>query len=148
VDEDVNEDVNEDQDSTAAQAPATAGPGAASAGIPSGGGPSGAVEAGHVPEDARDEQVAVERGPASGGESAQAVPGQPPVPQVPPVPVPGAAPGTSVPGVQAAQASSPEDGVVGGEKAPGSDASVSSPGAWTALAVPGKPDGEVDTRSR
>jgi hypothetical protein len=35
-----------------------------------------------------------------------------------------------------------------GDKAEGSDASISSPGAWTAAAVPGKPDGEVDTRSR
>ena len=41
----------------------------------------------------------------------------------------------------------PEDGIHAGDKAPDSDASVTSPGAWTALAAPGAPDGEVDTRS-
>jgi hypothetical protein len=46
--------------------------------------------------------------------------------------------------VQAAQGPSPDDGVHAGEKDEGSDA---SPGAWTAAAAPGKPDGEVDTRS-
>jgi hypothetical protein len=135
-----------DETTTAAQAPATGGPGAAAAGVPAGGAPSGAVEAGHLPEDARDDRVPVDRGPE--GDGARAVPGQAPTSQAPPVPVPGAAAGTSVPGVQAAQGPSPEDGIHAGDKAAGSDASVSSPGAWTALAVPGKPDGEVDTRSR
>lgn len=70
------------------------------------------------------------------------VPGQPPAAPVPPVP----APGDTAPGVRAAQGASPEDGVHRGEKDDESDASVSSPGAWTAIAAPGKPDGEVDTR--
>ncbi|HWH28468.1 MAG TPA: hypothetical protein VNU26_05820 [Mycobacteriales bacterium] len=133
---------------TTGQSPATGGPGEASAGVPSGAAPSGALSAGHVPEDARDDVVVAEAGPQGGGEGARALPGTPPGPAVSPVPAPGAAPGVSVPGVQAAQAASPEDGIPAGDKTPGSDASVSSPGAWTALAVPGKPDGEVDTRAR
>ena len=80
-------------------------------------------------------------------EGAGAVPGQPPGVAAPPVPTPGAAPGTTVPAVQAAQGASPDDGISAGDKDAGSDASVSSPGAWTATAPPGKPDGEVDTRS-
>lgn len=86
--------------------------------------------------------------PATGGSGpAQAVPGQPPGSPVSPVPSPGEAPGTATPGVQAAQGASPQDGVHAGDKAEDSDAATSSPGAWTALAPPGKPDGEVDTRS-
>lgn len=77
-----------------------------------------------------------------------AVPGQPPGAATSPVPAPGEAPGRSVPGVQTAQGASPADGVHAGDKDDDSDASVSSPGAWTATAVPGKPDGEVDTRPR
>lgn len=84
--------------------------------------------------------------PAGEPEGAGAVPGQQPGVAASPVPSPGEAPGASLPGVQAAQGASPDDGVHAGEKAEGSDASVSSPGAWTATAVPGKPDGEVDTR--
>ncbi len=62
------------------------------------------------------------------------------------VPAPGHPDSSAGPGVRTAQGASPEDGVHAGEKSPGSDASVSSPGAWTALAAPGHPDGEVDTR--
>jgi hypothetical protein len=132
----------------AAQSPATGGPGAAAAGVPSGGAPSGDSAPGTVPEDARDDRVATDRGPQAGGDGARAVPGQPPGPAVPPVPVPGDAPGVALPGVQASQAASPQDGIHAGDKDADSDASVSSPGAWTAIAAPGKPDGEVDTRSR
>ena len=64
------------------------------------------------------------------------------------VPAPGSPDSSAGAGVRVAQGASPEDGIDAGDKASGSDASVSSPGAWTALAVPGKPDGEVDTRSR
>jgi hypothetical protein len=130
----------------AAQSPATGGPGSAAAGIPAGGAPSGATSAGTVPEDDRDDRVAAAGGPPDG--AAHAVPGQEPGVAAAPVPAPGAAPGTAVPAVQAAQGASPEDGVHAGDKDAGSDASVSSPGAWTATAPPGKPDGEVDTRSR
>ena len=59
---------------------------------------------------------------------------------------PGADDSSAGPGVRAAQGPSPEDGIHAGEKAEGSDAGVTSPGAWTAIAAPGKPDGEVDTR--
>lgn len=41
-----------------------------------------------------------------------------------------------------------EDGIDAQDKGPDSDATTTSPGAWTVLAVPGKPDGEVDTRPR
>lgn len=86
--------------------------------------------------------------PAGDGRE-RAVPGQLPGSRTaPPVPSPGAAVGVTSPGVSAAQGPSPDDGVHAGDKAEGSDASVTSPGAWTAAAVPGKPDGEVDTRSR
>ena len=97
------------------------------------------------------DDVVADRGPEAGGEGARAVPGTPPGPAASPVPspgtVPGAVPGASAPGVQVSQAASPDDGIAAGEKAPGSDAAVTSPGAWTATAVPGKPDGEVDTRA-
>jgi hypothetical protein len=132
----------------AAQAPATGGTGTSAAGVPSGAAPSRAVSAGHVPEDAVDERIPTDRGPQAGGDGARAVPGQPPGEAVPPVPAPGDAPGVALPGVQAGQGASPEDGVHAGDKGDDSDASVASAGAWTALAPPGKPDGEVDTRSR
>lgn len=73
-------------------------------------------------------------------------PAQDPAAPVAPVPAPGHADSSAGPGVRVAQGASPEDGVHAGEKEEGSDASVSSPGAWTAIAAPGKPDGEVDTR--
>ena len=63
------------------------------------------------------------------------------------VPAPGHAGSSAGAGVRTAQGASPEDGIDAGDKAPDSDATVTSPGAWTALAAPGKPDGEVDTRS-
>lgn len=65
---------------------------------------------------------------------------------VAPVPAPGHDDSSAGPGVRTAQGASPEDGIHAGDKDEGSDSSVSSPGAWTALAAPGKPDGEVDTR--
>ena len=63
------------------------------------------------------------------------------------VPAPGHRDSSAGPGVRTAQGASPEDGIHQGDKAPGSDASVTSPGAWTAIAAPGHPDGEVDTRA-
>jgi hypothetical protein len=77
-----------------------------------------------------------------------AVPGRAPEGAGSPVPATGGTPGSSTPGVLAAQGPSPDDGISAGDQAEGSDASVTSPGAWTAAAVPGKPDGEVDTRRR
>ena len=65
---------------------------------------------------------------------------------VQPVPAPGHRDSSAGPGVRTAQGASPEDGIVQEDKAPGSDASVTSAGAWTAIAAPGAPDGEVDTR--
>ena len=65
---------------------------------------------------------------------------------VQPVPAPGHRDSSAAPGVRTAQGASPEDGIVQDDKSPGSDASVTSPGAWTAIAAPGAPDGEVDTR--
>ena len=65
---------------------------------------------------------------------------------VAPVPAPGHEDSSAGTGVRTAQAASPEDGIHGADQGEGSDASISSPGAWTALAAPGKPDGEVDTR--
>ena len=62
------------------------------------------------------------------------------------VPSPGSSNSSAGPGVRTAQGASPKDGIHAGDKAPGSDASVTSPGAWTARAAPGAPDGEVDTR--
>ena len=66
---------------------------------------------------------------------------------VQPVPAPGHSDSSAGPGVRTAQGASPQDGIVQDDKEPGSDASVTSPGAWTALAAPGAPDGEVDTRA-
>lgn len=63
------------------------------------------------------------------------------------VPAPGHADSSAGPGVRTAQGAGPQDGVPAGETAPESDSSVSSPGAWTAVAAPGKPDGENDTRA-
>ena len=84
----------------------------------------------------------------SGGqdEANPVTPGQDAAAPVAPVPAPGHEDSSAGPGVRTAQGASPEDGIHAGDKAEGSDASVSSPGAWTALAAPGKPDGEVDTR--
>ena len=79
-------------------------------------------------------------------ETNPVTPGQDVDEPVAPVPAPGHADSSAGPGVRTAQAASPEDGIHGAEKSEGSDASVSSPGAWTAIAAPGKPDGEVDTR--
>lgn len=73
----------------------------------------------------------------------RAVPGQLPGDAAPP-PVP--TPGAGSPGVRVAQGPSPDTGINAGEKGEDSDASVTSPGAWTAAAAPGKPDGEVNTR--
>ena len=73
-------------------------------------------------------------------------PGQAGSAGVQPVPAPGHADSSAGPGVRAAQGASPEDGISQADKSSGSDASVTSPGAWTALAAPGHPDGEVDTR--
>jgi hypothetical protein len=41
---------------------------------------------------------------------------------------------------------SPDDGIDAGDQGDDGDAAVTSPGAWTPAAAPGKPDGEVDTR--
>jgi hypothetical protein len=41
---------------------------------------------------------------------------------------------------------SPDDGINVEDKDKDGDAAVTSPGAWTPAAAPGKPDGEVDTR--
>ena len=73
-------------------------------------------------------------------------PAQDPDAPVAPVPAPGHEDSSAGPGVRTAQGASPEDGIHAGDKDEGSDASVSSPGSWTAIAAPGKPDGEVDTR--
>ena len=51
--------------------------------------------------------------------------------EVAPVPAPGSEDSSAGPGVRTAQGAEPDD---------------SSPGAWTALAAPGKPDGEVAPR--
>ena len=141
-------DSTPDPDRAAGQPSATPGPGVASAGVPAGAAPSGAVSAGSTPEDAVDGTTTTAGGPQAGEETARVVPGQPPGAAVPPVPTPGAGIGVTSPGVQTAQAASPEDGIDHQDKAAGSDATTTSSGAWTALAVPGKPDGEVDTRAR
>jgi hypothetical protein len=73
-------------------------------------------------------------------------PAQDPAAPVQPVPAPGHPDSSAGAGVRTAQAASPDDGIVADDKEPGSDASVTSPGSWTAIAAPGKPDGEVDTR--
>lgn len=83
----------------------------------------------------------------SDGDANPVQPAQDPAAPVAAVPAPGHADSSAGPGVRTAQAASPEDGVHAGEKDEDSDASISSPGAWTALAAPGQPDGEVDTRS-
>lgn len=88
--------------------------------------------------------------PQTSSTDAQAervLPAQDPAAPVAPVPAPGHKDSSAGPGVRTAQGAGPEDGVHADDKGAGSDASVSSPGAWTALAPPGKPDGEVDTRS-
>jgi hypothetical protein len=133
----------------AAQPAAGPGPGTAAAGVPSGAAPSGATDAGQVPEDARDDLVPAGGGPQGDGSLERAVPGRPPGSgTASPVPAPGTAPGVTSPGVRAAQGPSAADGIHEGDKDADSDATVTSPGAWTAAAAPGKPDGEVDTRSR
>jgi hypothetical protein len=100
-----------------------------------------------VPEDRESTTVeqAENDGAANPVSSAQG-PGQAGHDAVLPVPAPGHAESSAGPGVRAAQGASPEDGIVAADKSEGSDASVSSPGSWTAIAAPGKPDGEVDTR--
>ena len=132
-----------DSDRPSHQAPAAPGPGVASAGTPSGAAPSGAVSAGSTPADPQSTDAS-----SSDEQEARVVPGQGPGPAVPPVPPPGAGVGVSTPEVKAAQAASPEDGIHQQDKAADSDATTTSSGAWTALAPPGKPDGEVDTRAR
>ena len=58
---------------------------------------------------------------------------------VAPVPAPGHPDSSAGPGVRTAQAAGPAEGE-------GAEVDADSPGAWTAIAAPGKPDGEVDTR--
>ena len=86
----------------------------------------------------------------SGAPVGRPVPGRPPGAAVPPVPVPGNVPGATVPNVAVGEApTAGTDGGAGGQgKDPDSDASITSPGAYVALAPPGHPDGEVDTRAR
>lgn len=70
-------------------------------------------------------------------------------PSEPPVPAPGHADSSAGPGVRTAQGARPEDGSHDDDAdgmVEGGDSAAGSPGAWTALAAPGKPDGEVDTR--
>ena len=101
-----------------------------------------------MPEDRENTSVtAADQPDADGMSSVQ--PAQDPEAAVAPVPVPapGHADSSAGPGVRTAQGASPDDGIHAGDKSEGSDSSVTSPGAWTALAAPGKPDGEVDTRS-
>jgi hypothetical protein len=113
-----------------------------SAGTPNGLSPSGATSSGTTASDeGRD------GGPAEQPTSRQ-VPGQLPGTAVSPVPSPGDVPGASVPAVSVGEGPSPQDGVHAGDKGPDSDASVASPGSYVALAAPGHPDGEVDTRAR
>lgn len=116
-------------------------PGAA-AGTPNGLSPSGATSPGGTPpERPRPDDADV------AGEQRQ-VPGQPPGTVASPVPSPGDVPGASLPGVAAGEGASPDDGISQGDKGPDSDSSVASPGSFVALAPPGHPDGEVDTRVR
>ncbi len=117
-------------------------PAAASAGTPGGRSPSGATSPGSSPADASPQT------PTPDGEPDGQVPGQAPGVAVAPVPSPGDVPGASLPGVAAGQGPSPQTGVHAGEKAPDSDATTASPGAYVALSPPGHPDGEVDTRAR
>jgi len=97
------------------------------------------------------EQAGSDGGDPGGGSANPVTPGQavgqPGSQGVQPVPTPGAPGSSAGPGVRTAQAASPEDGIAQGDKAPDSDSSITSSGAWTALAAPGAPDGEVDTRS-
>lgn len=67
-------------------------------------------------------------------------PAQDPGAPVAPVPAPGHVDSSAGPGVRTAQAADRDEVEDGG------DVAADSPGAWTALAAPGKPDGEVDTR--
>ena len=97
-----------------------------------------------MPDDAQ--KTTTEQAGTDGGANP-VQPAQDPDAPVAAVPAPGHADSSAGPGVRTAQGASPEDGIHAGDKAEGSDASVSSPGAWTALAAPGKPDGEVDTRA-
>ena len=101
-----------------------------------------------MPEDAdRTAADTPTSGARSGADANPVQPAQDPEAPVAAVPAPGHHDSSAGPGVRTAQGASPEDGIAAGDKEPGSDASVSSPGAWTALAAPGKPDGEVDTRA-
>ena len=59
---------------------------------------------------------------------------------VAPVPAPGSHDSSAAAGVLAAQGDAPAEGAAEREEG-------SSPGAWTAVAARGKPDGEVDTRT-
>lgn len=118
----------------------------ASAGTQNGRSPSGATSPGTTPADAGPadaEPAGADAAPPEGQ-----VPGQQPGAAVSPVPSPGDVPGASVPRVAAAEGASPADGIHQGDKEPGSDSSVASPGAYVALAAQGHPDGEVDTRAR
>jgi len=127
---------------------ATGGTGGAAAGMPGGDAPSGPVEPGSVPVDGGDMTQTGPGEPAAGSVGPRITPGQAPQPGYSPVPAPGDAPGSSVPAVETSGAASPEDGLHQGGLKEGTDASVTSPGQFVALAVPGHPDGEVDTRTR
>lgn len=116
-------------------------PPASAAGTPNGRSPSGATSPGTTPADAHPVD-----GPEEQAEGQ--VPGQAPGTAASPVPSPGDVPGASLPAVAAGQGASPADGIHEGDKAPDSDASIASPGAYVALSPPGHPDGEVDTRAR
>ena len=129
--------------------PATGGTGVAAAGTPNGRSPSGATSAGSGTDDTgAPEHPPVQADATSGAPVARHVPGQLPGAAVPPVPSPGDVPGASLPNVAVGEAPSPETGIHAGEKSEGSDATTASPGSFVALAPPGHPDGEVDTRTR
>lgn len=115
----------------------------AAAGIPNGRSPSGATSPGAAPSDATPDGP----DPAAQEQPPTQVPGQAPGSAVQPVPSPGDVLGASLPAVAAGQGASPATGIVEGESE-GSDSAVASPGAYVALAPPGHPDGEVDTRAR
>ncbi|HEU0102738.1 MAG TPA: hypothetical protein VFR07_10510 [Mycobacteriales bacterium] len=112
-----------------------------SAGTVHGRSPSGATSPGTTPADAAPTDV-------DEGQPDTQVPGQEPGSAASPVPSPGDVPGASLPAVAAGQGASPATGIDQGEKSEGSDATTASPGAFVALAPPGHPDGEVDTRAR
>lgn len=97
-----------------------------------------------MPDDAQKTTVQTE-GPDGGAGPSQ--PGQDPTDRVAAVPAPGSADSSAGSGVRTAQGASPEESTSAGDEAEGSDAESTSAGAWTAIAAPGKPDGEVDTRS-